>query len=176
MKMKYIILALCAGQLGLSQAQETAVKEAPAKEMKKEAKPTFEAKTPLEKRALAVMNIVTKFPAILGGIKDEASADVAKAKLDEIVAKITAEAEEIKKLPVPDSATRKILSEKMKPMQDSMEKEMQAVAPKVQGIMMDFGPKMQGIGQVMEKYFSPDPETPVPAEPKDAAPKVEEKK
>ncbi len=181
MKLKYIVLALCAGQLGLAQAQETAVKEAPAKEAKKEeATPAFEAKTPLEKSALTVMKVIADFPTVLGEIKDEASADMAKGKLDDIIKKLSAEAELIKKQPVPDNATRKALSEKLKPYQQKMEKEMQAsmmnlmsmppeLGPKIQEIMMNFGPQMQSIGATMEKYFEPDPvaaKPPVPEEKK----------
>jgi len=171
MKTKYIALALCVGQLGMAAAQETAVKEAPApaKEAAKLEVPTFKAETPLEKRALKVMDLMTTFPDIFEAIKDEASLGAAKGKIDTLIKNLETEAEAIKKLPVPDNAARKGLEEKMKPLQTYMEKRMQKsmmgmmalppeLGPKVQEVMMSVGPKMMAIGETMEKYFVPDKE------------------
>ena len=123
--------------------------------------------TPLEKKAWGVAKTMKKLPGIISAIKDQATMDVAKKSMTALNKEVDAHVAEIKKLPVPDDATRSNLS-------DRMEKEMAALGPQMQQAMMgmatlppelgpqlqtmmiEFGKNMDKHEADMNKYFEPD--------------------
>ncbi|YCM42833.1 hypothetical protein V2O64_16110 [Verrucomicrobiaceae bacterium 227] len=167
MKTLKTVLALCACTIPVLSAQTAApakAKEAPAKEVTE-----VKADTPVEKQAFKIFDTLTALPGILGSIKDEASATAAKAKLDAMTTKLLAQAEELKKLEVPDNDARIKLSEKMELKQKPMSEEMQgvfggmaqlpeSVGEQIGQMMEAFGAKMEELSPTMDKYFEPDAE------------------
>lgn len=142
---------------------------------KKSEEPAAEAKawvpsTPLEKQAKGIADLMKTLPGIISSIKDQATMDKAKTSMTALVKKLDAHVVEIKKLPVPDNATKKALSDQMEKETASLGDEMQKatigmaslppeLGPQVQAMMMEFGNSMQKHQPDMTKYFEPDEES-----------------
>jgi len=165
MKLNTTITALFIGFLPVLTAQDTPAEKPAAEEAAKEVKP----EGPLEERAFRIFDLVGQFPDVIASIKDEKTLAAAETKLDAVSKKLEAEAEELEKLPVAPNEARKKLSAKMELKEKGMQKKMQgimasmsqmdpALAQGTFAMMTKFGGKMEKIGPLIEKSFSPDEE------------------
>jgi DNA-binding ferritin-like protein len=122
----------------------------------------------LEGAAEKMADLLTQNIDAMSSIKDEESLKAAEAKLDQITEQLTANMEAIKKLPKPDEATRKMLSDKMKSgmeakmeakvkmMQENMMKlatEKPELMTKITEMQMKFAQKMEAVSKDMNEYF-----------------------
>lgn len=165
--MKLKITSLLAAALSITPLISSAQEKAPAA-------PAAEAKawvpsTPLEKKAQDVANTMKKIPGIISLIKDQPTMDTAKKSMTALNKEVDAHVAEIKKLPVPDTATRNTLSERMEQETASLGPAMQQammgmaalppeLAPQIQAMMMEFAGNMQKHEGDMNKYFESDKE------------------
>jgi len=161
--MKLKITSLLVAAFSFTPMISTAQEKAPATTEKKVWVPS----TPLEKKARDVANTMKKIPGIISSIKDQTTMDAAKKAMTALNKKVDTHVAEVKKLPVPDAATRNALSERMEKETASLGPEMQKammgmaalppeIAPQVQALMMEFAGNMQKHEADMNKYFESD--------------------
>lgn len=120
---------------------------------------------PVEAIAEKVGIVLTEIPDALLSIKDEESLTAAEGKLDGLVTRLEASAKALEALPKPDAATRAAISDKMEnsyqaEFEEGMQKATEHIGslpaelqPRVQGLMMGFFGKLQGVGSTFEAYF-----------------------
>lgn len=162
--MKLQITSLLVAALSLSPMISSSQEKAPAAPVKEKA---WVPSTPLEKKARDVANTIKKLPGIIGSIKDQATIDAAKKSMTALNKDVDAHVAEIKKLPVPDNATRSALSDRMDKEMATLGPQMQQammgmatlppeLAPQIQTMMAEFGKNMDKHEADMNKYFEPD--------------------
>ncbi len=168
MKMKQTILALSACSIAILPAQTAAPEKPATKKAEMAAEPT--ADTPVEKQAFKMFAMLeTALPEILGGIKDEASLEVASTKIDHLLKKVKMEEAALLKLDVPDNDARVKLSEKLAIKEKNITAKMMPIIMGMQkldpAILMKIGPMMQKFDVAMaesdtlvNKYFKTDEE------------------
>lgn len=164
--MKLKITSLLVAALSFSPMISSAQEKAPAAASEAKA---WVPSTPLEKKALGLSKTMKKIPGIVSSIKDQATMDAAKKSMAALNKEVDAHVVEVKKLPVPDAATRNSLSDRMEKETASLGPEMQKammglaalppdLAPQVQAMMMEFAGNMQKHEVDMNKYFESDKE------------------
>lgn len=166
MKLKTIILALCACSLTSLHAQ-TAAPEKSASEEK--AMGELKAETPVEEKAFKIFDLFESLPSILQSITDEASFTAAENKIEGLIKLAKVEEAALLKLEIPDNAARTKLSQKLKMKEQAMGQKMLPVMAHMQQLdptlVAKIGPLMQKLGASMNendastsKYFLTDEE------------------